>query len=602
MFNLRSDRLDYRYLLSPPPQYKTVFAVGTTYSLDLETLIATCAIVGLNIEADTELTESPLYMLEALRKTSGKLLIFYQGGQIKLPEKPNGLLPLLDNCAIEVNLKNKKSFHPKTWFIKYSANGLPDKYRLIILSRNLTFDRSWDVAIRLDSAGKGDEAIKNSRITRIATRDFLLWLVKNTSTHNKLLRTKKRLLEELAYEFNGIVEWKNLGREYSQIDFIPYGIYDGNTIKSRSDNSDIGLFDTFHEMLVISPFLSKGIIEKFAANRLVNSDCTLITRKSELPKLNEELLTVFETYTVKDDVVDGEDQISGHGDNRTQDIHAKIYLRTKSSNSELYIGSANASHSAFYGGNVECLLRLCGKRRYLNVKKLKSDLFGDNDKSNPFEKAASQDYTDGSEDVALQKLENCIRDFCGLKKSAIVSGDGTYTITITASIRTFDADGIKFTLSPTMMNSAQSIKETMIFNGLALRDLSEWFTVTASANGQELSRIIKIQTDGIPENRDSAVFSNIVKEKNSFLTFIAFQLSDDYLSAFLEGLKRGNADYRSLSMSYDDPILYEPMLKTAATEPENLREVRETIELANNDIVPQDFVRLYEQFEKAVKL
>jgi hypothetical protein len=47
------------------------------------------------------------------------------------------------------------------------------------------------------------------------------------------------------------------------------------------------------------------------------------------------------------------------------------------------------------------------------------------------------------------------------------------------------------------------------------------------------------------------------------------------------------------------------MLKAAANSPENLREVREIIALsktANEAIVPEDFERLYEQFEKAVRL
>ena len=155
MLNAQSDRIDYRELLSPPPSYKVSFAVGTTYSLDLETLTAVCAIVGLNVEADTELTQSPLHMLEAIRRASGKLLIFCQSGQIKMPNKPNKLLPLLENCVSEVSLRNKRSFHPKTWFLKFTADGLPDKYRLIVMSRNLTFDRSWDVALRLDSAAGG---------------------------------------------------------------------------------------------------------------------------------------------------------------------------------------------------------------------------------------------------------------------------------------------------------------------------------------------------------------------------------------------------------------------------------------------------------------
>lgn len=194
MLNAQSDRVDYRELLSPPPRYKVSFAVGTTYSLDLETLTAVCAIIGLNVEADTELTQSPLHMLEAIRRAGGKLLIFCQSGQIKTPDKPNKLLPLLENCVSEVSLPNKKSFHPKTWFLKYTADGMPDKYRLIVMSRNLTFDRSWDVALRLDSADKGEKLIEQGEGTGEAMGDFLRWLHKNASSHNSHARTEQRFL------------------------------------------------------------------------------------------------------------------------------------------------------------------------------------------------------------------------------------------------------------------------------------------------------------------------------------------------------------------------------------------------------------------------
>jgi hypothetical protein len=591
MLNAQSDRLDYRELLSPPPRYKVDFAVGTTYSLDLETLTATCAIVGLNVEADTELTESPLYMLEAIRKASGKLLLFCQGGQIKTPDKPNRLLPLLENCVCEVILKNKKSFHPKTWFIKYSsADKQPDRYRLIVLSRNLTFDRSWDVALCLDSANTGENVIPCYDGTGEAMREFLAWLSTNARFHNEPLKTKRKQLAALADALVD-VEWKTIGKEFESFGFIPYGI--GST---NIDNFG----DTFHKMFIISPFVSKSTIEGFAAKRLKDPDCTLITRKSELPKLSADLLTAFDTYTVKDDVIDGEERISESDDTKTQDIHAKIYLRTKWSDSELYIGSANASYSAFQGGNVECLLALYGKQRYLNVDKLKADLGLDNldDKSCAFERVQPKDYAAAPEDTVVQNLETVIKEFCAVRKSAVVSGDNPYTVTVTLKIQQSD---VVLTLSPLTRSNPQKISGTLVFTGLSLRDLSEWYKVTAKKSGHELSRVVKIQTTGIPENRDGAVFSDIIRDKNAFLTYIAFLLSDDYLAAFLESLKKGKGDFHFLNMSYDAPILYERMLKAAANSPESLREVREIIELTSDKIVPQDFVKLYEQFEKAVR-
>lgn len=588
MLNAQSDRVDYKELLSPPPGYKIDFAVGTTYSLDLEALTATCAIVGLNVEADTELTRSPLHMLEAIRRASGKLLIFCQSGQIKTPDKPNKLLPLLENCVCEVSLKNKRSFHPKTWFMKFIADGLTDQYRLIVMSRNLTFDRSWDVALRLDSADKGEATLEKGDGTDAALSSFLQYLYKCTSTHTDQLKNKRRQLAKLAGEITK-VRWRSLGREFEGFDFIPYGIG-----MPAADH----LSETFHKLFVISPFLSKSVIEGFAKNRLTDPDCTLITRKSELSKLSVQLLTTFDTYTIKDNVVDGEERISETGDFKTQDIHAKVYLRTKYSDSELYIGSANASYNAFQGGNVECLLCLWGKQRNLNVDRLKQDLFGTDEKVNPFEKVEPREYRPDSEDAVTTMLESAVREFCGLKKSAIVSGKDTFSITI--SMKPVQCD-VKLTLSPLMRVNHQPVGEGMLFTGLRLRDLSEWYIVSAQKGGKEVSRVLKIPTTGIPENRDSAVFSDIVKDKNAFLNYIAFLLSDDFLSAFLESAKKGGGEFKFFDMNYDAPILYERMLKAAASDKGSLREIREIIALAERSIVPPDFLRLYAQFEKAVK-
>lgn len=73
-------------------------------------------------------------------------------------------------------------------------------------------------------------------------------------------------------------------------------------------------------------------------------------------KLSKEFLQDFATFTLKDDVIDGEDRITAEGDIKKQDIHAKVYLRTKYSDSELFLGSANASESARFMGTLSLWL------------------------------------------------------------------------------------------------------------------------------------------------------------------------------------------------------------------------------------------------------
>ena len=75
-----------------------------------------------------------------------------------------------------------------------------------------------------------------------------------------------------------------------------------------------------------------------------------------LERLKPEDCSNFSVYVMKDDVIDGEMAISENEQQyQKQDIHAKVYMLRKNSDSELYLGSLNASHNAVYGnqfGNV----------------------------------------------------------------------------------------------------------------------------------------------------------------------------------------------------------------------------------------------------------
>ena len=42
------------------------------------------------------------------------------------------------------------AFHPKTWLLEYSDTNGRKKYRFVVMSRNMTFDHSWDIAYRMD--------------------------------------------------------------------------------------------------------------------------------------------------------------------------------------------------------------------------------------------------------------------------------------------------------------------------------------------------------------------------------------------------------------------------------------------------------------------
>ena len=86
--NETKDRVSYGNLLLPPDGYTLNFAVGTTYSLDLEALTAVCLSLGLAEDTDSALLQNPVSMLNALQKVSEKVLIFARLDRSKCPEHP----------------------------------------------------------------------------------------------------------------------------------------------------------------------------------------------------------------------------------------------------------------------------------------------------------------------------------------------------------------------------------------------------------------------------------------------------------------------------------------------------------------------------------
>src|SRR6266700_5889156 len=146
-----------RFLLSdslrPSEGYSLDYAVATTYSLDLVSLVAApIALARFDWEgAEDAGHPDPLMILESLRRCSDRLAVFCEPGRIAVPSDQHLLFAMLEQSVHEVRApKPGKAFHPKVWVVRYSAPKEPIRYRVLVLSRNLTADRCWDVIVSLD--------------------------------------------------------------------------------------------------------------------------------------------------------------------------------------------------------------------------------------------------------------------------------------------------------------------------------------------------------------------------------------------------------------------------------------------------------------------
>ncbi|ETO95080.1 hypothetical protein HMPREF1495_1543 [Lachnoanaerobaculum sp. MSX33] len=606
-----SDRTDYGNILMPPKGYKLESAVGTTYSLDLEALTSVAVCLGLSEEVDSRLMQNPICMLNALQKVSDRLILFCEAGQIKVPSKPTALSVLLEKIVVEVALPKDKgmgiypSFHPKTWMLSYINSEGDRKYRFVVMSRNLTFDRSWDISFAMDSSKKVRQKRKSTPIC-----NFLEYLARNVNKQCIDYLKKRNLIRKMMKEIKDIsfsLDSKVFGENF---EILPLGIGE-KAYKIENDKlfcTQKGDADsTFNELVIMSPFLSSGVIADFNLSERALSECsrTLITRRSELGKLRECDVNNFTIYTLKDEIIDGEDEISDESsDKRKQDIHAKIYLRRKYADVDLYLGSMNASYSAI-NKNVEMMVKFSTKNKHLNGERFLDDIFCGNadDTKNPFEQVTIESAIDDTADINRDIMEDKIKYLCRTKKIAYISKDESNTDKYNVKIEFTGIDTDEnITISPINSKRKHILSEHMEFSDLEILQLSEFYKVEIKSGDTVLNRIIMIPTIGFPDNRENIVVNSVIGDKVSFIEYISLVLGDDYILSMIEGKQIRESGMFS-KKSGIMPAIYEKMLKVAVTEPEKIKDIGYVLKMVNDsEIIPDEFRRLYETFCSTLKL
>lgn len=599
MLNPNQDRLDYSQVLTPPVGFHLDFAVGTTYSLDLDALVGACIALGLSEETDSALLNNPICLLEALRNTGDKVALFCEGGQIRLPSIVTPLYVLLEKMVFQVSANKRRgiakhpSFHPKFWLLRYINEEKDVIYRVAVLSRNLTFDRSWDVTFCMDGWLTDKSTDKNAPVC-----DFLSYLSSYAGDKKNAIR---RMARELSY-----VQFELESKEFYDYDFIPVGIKSASGEYHNITNYPL-FNDSFHEVLIMSPFLSNGIIKDFNnRNPYINhSEYVLITRAMSLSKLKPADCGNFKIYTLKDAVVDGESLISE--ENAVilqQDIHAKIYMVRKHSDTDLYLGSLNASHNAI-SGNVEFMIRLRAKNRYLNLAKLTDQLFcgAEDAASNPFQRISltAAEATEAADDPQSM-LDGVVKELARNKLSAQVVNNGD-SFELQVHFGAFEFP-YQIWVSPLLSNKTAELSEDIVFGGMTLTQLSEFYKITVSNGERSISRVLMIPTTGMPEDREKAIISGVINDKHCFYQYIAFLLGDDHMLSSLESMEvKTPGAAGTTTPSYRLPALYEKVLQTAATNPQKLKEIDYLLKAVSDDgVIPEHFEQMYQTFRKVVKL
>jgi hypothetical protein len=492
--------------LRPHIGYTLDAAVATTFTLDLSAaLIPPLAFAAFGMSS----TPDPVAALEAVRSCSDRMDIFAQAGELIVPRQPSDLMAFLEPMIHEVRRPRPGHlFHPKLWLIRYRSPDDEPRYRLLCLTRNLTNDHSWDLAVRLDGTDAGKRNAFNRPLVKFV--QALPGLATTPLPQHRLDRVA-RMAEDIYR-----VEWE-FPDDVWELQFHALGI--------RGVKPDIN-FDGYRH-LVIAPFLTDGGLKMVAPG---SRDVSVVSRPEALDQLAPDTVSVLAPFVVSGIAGLTDDPASPGLDTEQilAGLHAKLYISERRRAAHVFLGSANATEAAF-GGNVEFLVELTGSTKKLGVETfLGADA--------PFRAMLEEYRTAGGQppdphDEARRELDELLRDIASVPHLVSVEAtvaDG-YAVDVTTEKVLPIADGYRVTVELlTRPGEAQLMSAAPLharFGQVPLADITPFLVIRAAARGGlQGGTVIRGVLKNDPAGRLDEVLARQVNSPEKFLRFLILLL------------------------------------------------------------------------------
>jgi hypothetical protein len=620
------DRATLLDALRPPAGFAFDAAVATTYSLHLEALLTAPLAFALydTVASDGEDSAGsgmpgfePITVLEAVRRYAARITVFCQAGQISVPPA-RPVLAWLEKVVVEVAAPTPGGvFHPKTWLIRYRRplDGAA-VLRFLCLSRNLTFDRSWDTILRLDSHVLGSKA--DICVDTAPLRAFVEALpglaLRETSPE------RRATVAELAADLAGCAF--SLPEGCSAGVFWPLGV---------PDDSGDPLPSEYRRSLTISPFITPG---RLAAISATGEHHVLVSRQEELDRLAPGTLHRFaHVFTFSSDTdlavvanestapVDDDTDVPARDDDpgtSLTGLHAKVIVAERRGEAVLLTGSANATTAAFER-NVEFVTELTMPR--VSVAHVLREGEGEAGLSRllqPYE--APEHVAERSPEQQLEdELDIIRREIATRPFSAevIEAGDPPFVLQLNTGEALIGSEldpWVRATCWPVTMNRTvgRPVELGAVFElafPCSIEGITSFFAfeLVGRRDGVEASTrfVINAPLSGVPENRETRIIAAILRDPGRFVRYLLLLLGDPSADDQLAGEAAAwfGATAHGTEGQQDIPV-FEVLVRALARYPERLDHVASLLdELVKSDdgraVLPEGFEQLWEPLWQA---
>ena len=603
--------------LRPPADYALDRAIGTTFTLDLLTLLTvpiSFTLFGWEDEDGAPSTD-PLTLFESLRRYSDRIAVFCQAGRIAVPTSSPLLLSYLEESVVEVTPRTPgRIFHPKVWILRFISDDGEILYRLLVASRNLTFDRSWDTLLVLE--GTPDER-GNENEAGLLLAGFADALPQLATS--EVAPAVRETVDLLSGELGRISFQTPPG--FTGLDFWPLGLNDHRPWPFGGD---------VERMLCVSPFVTKGLLSKLPSHE----KGVLVSRAHELDKLEEGAIERFAgRYILRQEAEDDELDAEGAGEGRRdpaddeeerlRGLHAKLYVADTGREARVWTGSANATHAAF-SGNVEFLVELRGSKSECGIDRVLHGVEGETSFRQLLQEYMPPEAPP-EPDPEQERLEAQADDVRGriaaMSIRARVSGfpdeSGRYAVELQGtSAPNFD-ETVTVRCRPATLGRDRAVPVKNAGPDLAEFDLSleavtSFFVfevnVTEGDDGVTRSFVVNAPLIGAPEGRKDAVLSALLSDPQRLMRLILMLLAEGStnereIAIALGGAGRQRAPGNGKAPFGVEVPLFEELVRALWNNPRALDRIDRMLAAVRREggdhLVPHELGEIWPQIMKA---
>lgn len=592
--------------LRPPSGHTLDLAVGTTYTLSLRMLLLPpLAMAAHDREAELPTDDGgpgadTLALLESVRRYADRTSVYCHAGGIGSPGSYPRLLTFAEDCLVQVLPRAPgRIFHPKVWALRF-RQGDSVFHRLVVGSRNLSEDTSWDTLLVLDEGepGRGVEGRPAAEFIRHLP----------DISHGAVAAGRAEQADDLASSL--ATTWFTLPEPFTGGTLWPLGV-----------GTDTGWPMPVHpeRALVISPFLDAATTARVDAR----SRPTFVSRPESYAVVGGR---AFERADVRvlsphaeAEMADRQEVQQTRPSEVRTGLHAKILVWDEGINGHLFTGSANATAAAFTG-NVEFGVLLTGARGTCGVEAMLPP--GEPSRDRIAFGHILEEHTitepNPQPDSAFQaemEIERFHAQLLQAGPQLTIEPDGDrFTVTLDFDHDVPASPGATQIRLISRPRTERTPAGPARWPGVRLLDLTPYLEVVTRVpvdqhvDPFEVACVIKTNLVGDPDERSTEVLRSYLGSEDSIVRYLRFLLDEDDSGMGWDELEPagGAGQRRAQRQRFEDLAILEPLLRAAVQGSESLVRVHALlrdlgVDRDDNGAVPMEFLDLWDSIWTATR-